>query len=99
MKDLLNLEALGIAPQKKSNQVRSTCPKANVDSFEPQHGWRVVPRLSLRYVPIKKNSGTEPTPVHEPEPENEDDCKQVIPVETTEEAEKHGEVQVTDAHD
>jgi len=94
VKDLLNLEALGIAPQKKSNQVRLDCPKAKVDSFEPQHGWRVVPRLSMRYVPIKKTSDTERTPVHEPGSTN--GGKQVTPNGTVAEAEKHEAGKVTD---
>ena len=57
--DLLNLAALGIAVPSESNEVKS---KSNLKaSVEPEHGWQVVPRLTITYIPIKKNTDTEAT--------------------------------------
>ena len=92
------MEALGIAPSNNVNEVRteSTFPKV---SIEPEHGWRVVPRLTMRYIPIKKNTEMETTaPPTETEPEVKDHhLNKTVSDNVTDGSEKTEDVQVTGA--
>ena len=93
--DLLDLEALGIAAPSESNEVK-TKPILKASS-EPEHGWQVVPRLTITYIPIKKNTDTEVTASNFGiESEASNHLEKMFVDSTTEGPETKNEDQVTD---
>jgi hypothetical protein len=63
--DLLDLEALGIAPcpNAKDKDVKKP-PAPKKCPFDIEHGWRVIPRLHIGYIPLKKEKIVNPTSLY-----------------------------------
>ena len=59
--DLLNLEALGIAPCTNTPDEGKRKVPPIKHPYDLEHGWKVIPKLHIGYVPLKKEKIVKPS--------------------------------------
>ena len=93
--DLLDLEALGIAPCPNAPKKDKIIPPKK-SPYDMEHGWRVVPRLLIGYVPLKKEKVANLSSLNVAKASEIDEQFDKIIEETAEENEESGENQSGD---